>query len=65
MGDACCGSDAPSRDEPPEPDRFTQITEVRIAGLAGALFVGGLVVARAGEDGLSVACFLAAPRHRA
>jgi len=61
MGDACCAhDDRHGEDERAEPQRFWDIREVRAAGAAGVLLVGGLSAGAAGAEGAAVALFLAA-----
>mgnify|MGYP001199882552 CR=1 FL=1 len=62
MADACCGPDGDRNDvdAEAEPQRFTDIREVRSSALAGLLLGAGFVASAADADGAAVVLFVAA-----
>src|SRR3546814_20286183 len=62
MADACCGPDDDRNDggTEAEPQRFTDIREVRAAALAGLVLGAGFAASAADADGAAVVLFVAA-----
>ena len=62
MADACCGADVDgdAGDVEAEPQRFTDVREVRAAALSGLALGAGLAASAADTEGLSLVLFAAA-----